>query len=64
MISPIVSVCNNFQTRLFYLPDGRCYGKDPFSIVPPIFVSLFFPHNLHTEAKETLSKSNGAMYFK
>ena len=41
MISSIVPICENFQTLLFYLPDGRCYGKHPFSVVPHIFVSLF-----------------------
>ena len=60
-ISSIVPICNDFQTLLFYLPDGRYYGKDPFF---QCSVSLFIFNNLRTKEKKPLSRSNAAMYFK
>ena len=57
-ISSIVPICNDFQTLHFYLPDGRHYGKDPFSQCCSYFRFAAFFNNLRKKTKKTLSRSN------
>ena len=58
-ISSIVPICNDFQTLLFYLPDGRHYGKDPFSQCCSYFrFALFF---LITSVKRQRKLCQGVM---